>query len=465
MISLNIYHRTIGKHHMRLKSKLMMRYFLLMAIFITLFLFNGTSCLAANSSQNTSQVTRTYSITQTSQQSQNMEFSDLLTSIMNNVELVGSSIQINGITHDMIELPKDTVAVKLPDEIIVMKYSDETSSVLPEGSTLLHINDDIIVSIADQETVLKVAKVVELPVKNLTETATFDQSIDDLDTYQVSIVFNELTNPDLHDNINGYFVDWGDGSVVQYGVDELTVAHVYTKSGTYDIAVNVTDDFGFTHSLKQDYTVKYEGDLMHGYLWVKKNKEPVAATTTSVSVLAVGLFALTETGKYKLLALLPLLIPMYTRIQKEDVLDQFVRGQIFGYIKTNPGVHYNQIRRGIDVKNGTLSYHLSVLEKTELIKSRREGVRYRAFYPTNMKFPKKERFRLTEFQISIIDVIKENPGITQKQIAKKLGKKPQTINYNIKVLEQANLIDVLKKGRKTTCYYREPTEQIDSPAE
>jgi predicted transcriptional regulator len=197
---------------------------------------------------------------------------------------------------------------------------------------------------------------------------------------------------------------------------------------------------------------------------VKKNKEPVTVTTTSVSVLAIGLFALTETGKYKLLALLPLLIPMYTRIQKEDVLDQFVRGQIFGYIKTNPGVHYNQIRRGIDVKNGTLSYHLSVLEKTELIKSRREGVRYRAFYPTNMRFPKEQRFRLTEFQIKIIDVIKENAGINQKQIAKKLGKKPQTINYNIKVLEQADLINVVKKGRKTTCYYREPTEQMDSSA-
>jgi len=156
---------------------------------------------------------------------------------------------------------------------------------------------------------------------------------------------------------------------------------------------------------------------------------------------------------------------MYTRIQKEDVLDQFVRGQIYGYIRTNPGVHYNQIRRGMDVKNGTLSYHLSVLEKTELIKSRREGLRYRAFYPTGMKFPKEQRFRLTEFQISIIDVIKENEGITQKEIAVKLGKKPQTINYNIKVLGQADIIEVIKKGRKTVCYIKEQMEAVDNVAE
>jgi predicted transcriptional regulator len=130
----------------------------------------------------------------------------------------------------------------------------------------------------------------------------------------------------------------------------------------------------------------------------------------------------------------------------------------------NPGVHYNQIRRGMGIKNGTLSYHLSVLEKTELIKSRREGLKYRAFYPTGMKFPKKERFRLTELQIKIINVIKNYEGITQKDIAKQLGQKPQTINYNIKVLEQAELIQVVKRGRKT-CIYPLPEQDPERPAQ
>ena len=109
--------------------------------------------------------------------------------------------------------------------------------------------------------------------------------------------------------------------------------HVYKKSGTYNLTINVTDDFGFTYSINQNFKIKYEGHLIHGYLWVKENKEPISITTsTSFGALTVGLFALTETGKYKLFTLLPLLIPMYTRIQKEDVLDQFVRGQIYGYI-------------------------------------------------------------------------------------------------------------------------------------
>jgi len=448
-----------------IKSKLGIRYFIILSIFVALFFFNISSILASDSSDNAVSITRSYSISTSNENSQVMRYNELYSSIVSNSNLRSSLIEIDGEAYGMIELPDDSIAVKLPGERIAIKYSDETTSILPAGSTVLNHNGDIVVSISAQDTVFKVSKIIVLPIENFTSTATFGQSIDTLDTYKVKIVFNELDNPALHENIVSYSVNWGDGSNEDFTIDEVTASHIYKKSGTYNLVVNVTDDFGLTHSIKQDYSIKYEGHLVHGYFWVKENPEPVAVTTsTGVSAFALGFFALTETGKYKLLALLPLLIPMYTRIQKEDVLDQFVRGQIFGYIKTNPGVHYNQIRRGIDVKNGTLSYHLSVLEKTELIKSRREGLRYRVFYPTGMKFPKNERFRLTEFQIRILDLIKETEGMTQKEIALKMDKKPQTINYNIKVLSQANLIDVIKKGRKTVCYIKEPTEQLDNAA-
>jgi len=441
------------------------RSFIFLIILVTMFLFNVSSTFALDSSSNeVSVINSSYNPYSLALDSQVMEYRELYSSTLSK-DLKSDTIEINGNIQNVIELAEDNTVVKLPNEMMALKYS-EVITVLPEGSVVSYVDNDPFVIVPDQVSVLKVSKVVILPIQDFVEEATFDQSIDELDTYKININFNELDNPDLNENIIGYSVDWGDGSVESYNVDEKIATHVYKKSGTYDLTFEIADDFGFTHSIKQDYKVKYEGHLVHSYLWLKVNKEPVAvATSTSVGALAIGLFALTETGKYKLLALLPLLIPMYTRIQKEDVLDQFVRGQIYGYIRTNPGVHYNQIRRGMDVKNGTLSYHLSVLERTELIKSRREGLRYRAFYPTGMKFPKEQRFRLTEFQISILNIIKENEGITQKEIAIKLGKKPQTINYNIKVLAQADIIEVIKKGRKTVCYYKESSEQLDAPAE
>ena len=136
-------------------------------------------------------------------------------------------------------------------------------------------------------------------------------------------------------------------------------------------------------------------------------------------------------------------------------MDHFVRGRIYGYIESHPGTHYNDILKKLEVKNGTLSHHLYMLEKMGMIKSRREGMRYRALYPTGMKFPEKEKYRLTDLQIAILNKIKEREGITQKEIATELKEKKQKINYNIKVLKRIGKIRLKKKGRETHCYLGE----------
>ena len=443
------------------------KYSFFLVLLIAIILFNISNTLASDLLVGEKLDTDSYySISIESENLIAKEFNELYTLIINDKDLESYSIELDGQVIDMIELPKTSIAVKLPNERIAIKYSNEEVSILPHGSNITYYDDKPVINVANQTAVLRVSEIVIFPIENLTKTAIFRQSIDKLDSYQVDIEFIELDNMILRDNIIDYSVDWGDGNIEEYSTEHVIVSHVYKKSGSYTLTISVNDDFGFSHELKRSYDVEYEGQLLHTYFWIQENKEPVAyVTSTSAGVLALGLLAFTETGKYKLLALLALLIPMYTRIQKEDVLDQFVRGQIYGYIKTNPGVHYNQIRRGIDVKNGTLSYHLRVLEKTELIKSRREGVRYRAFYPTGMKFPEVERFRLTELQISILDVINENSGIDQKEIAIKLGKKPQTINYNIKVLEQTGLIKVMKQGRKTSCYLNKNIDYKDKPTD
>jgi DNA-binding MarR family transcriptional regulator len=354
-----------------------------------------------------------------------------------------STIILNGALKNLVELPSMSIVVKLPNDRLAIKSSEETS-ILPEGSTITYYDEKPVVSIPQQSEVLGVSAVVVSPLQNFTAKTNFIQS--------VQVVFFELAREHLDVQLVSYSIDWGDGFTGTYSADTIAVAHDYAKSGTYRLIVNVSDALGFTYVTTQQYTVNYEGSVAHSVLWVDKNKAPISAITASFGLLAFGLVAFTESGRYRLLVLFTLLLPLYSRIQKEDVLDQFVRGQIYGFIKTNPGVHYNQILRKVGVKNGTLSYHLGVLEKTELIQSRREGLKYRVFYPTGMNFPKAERFRLTDFQIQILESLKRRPGMTQKEIARLLGQKPQTINYNIKVLDQAGLVSVVRKGRKTTCF-------------
>jgi len=371
--------------------------------------------------------------------------------IVTDSTLNSSTIILNGAIKSIVELPTESTAVILPNDRLAIQLPEETS-ILPEGSTLSYFEEKPIISVPSQSEMIGVSSVVVSPLQNFIVKTNVIQSIQELDAYNVEVVFFELAreNPELA--LVNYQIDWGDGSNETYTADTIAVAHTYNESGTYKLTVDISDELGFSYVTTQQYTVNYEGHLSHSYLWVNKNKAPIMTASVSFGLLAFGLLAFTESGRYKFLFLITLLLPMFSRIQKEDVLDQFVRGQIYGFIKTNPGVHYNQILRKVGVKNGTLSYHLGILEKTELIQSRREGLKYRVFYPTGMNFPKSERFRLTDLQIQIIGSIRNTPGLTQKEIARLLSRKPQTINYNIKVLDEANLISVVKAGRKTTCY-------------
>lgn len=90
-----------------------------------------------------------------------------------------------------------------------------------------------------------------------------------------------------------------------------------------------------------------------------------------------------------------------------------------------------------------------------MIKSRQEGLRYRAFYTTNTVYPKGEIIRFTKLQSDIIKLVRENNGIAEKEIISKLGEKQQTISYNIKMLQRSDIIRLEKKGRVTYCYINE----------
>ena len=176
-------------------------------------------------------------------------------------------------------------------------------------------------------------------------------------------------------------------------------------------------------------------------------------SSTAVVVGSLGVLSLffaflfSEPGKYKFFALL---FPLYTRLKKEEVLDQFLRGQIYGYIKAHPGAHYNQLKRDLDINNGNLSYHLKVLERERFIKSERDGIN-RRFYPWGMKVAK-DAFHLSDVQQQITGIIEKNPGLSQKEIAKIAGMSTQVINYHIRILTQARVLRLGKKGRKTLCY-------------
>jgi predicted transcriptional regulator len=170
--------------------------------------------------------------------------------------------------------------------------------------------------------------------------------------------------------------------------------------------------------------------------------------STICVITITGFLIVIEPYKYKLIAAFA--TPYYSRLKKDKVLDHNTRGQIQGYIQSEPGAHYNELKKNLELNNGALSYHLQVLEREGYIKSLNIG-RYKHFFPRNMRLPK-TFFKLNEVQKVIFKRLTEDPGISQSKLSDKIGSSISTVNYNIKVLEEKGIVEIKKDGNKSKCY-------------
>ena len=149
----------------------------------------------------------------------------------------------------------------------------------------------------------------------------------------------------------------------------------------------------------------------------------------------------TEYGRYRFL--LYFVVPLYSKLNKEKVLNQFLRGQIYGYIMAYPGENYSSIKKALNVENGTLTHHLYILEREGFVTSRVDG-RYKRFYPSGTTARKK--IKTSMIQKAILKMIRQNPSITQTEIAESLETSKQVVNYHVKSLVNDGMLSVSKNG-------------------
>lgn len=173
-----------------------------------------------------------------------------------------------------------------------------------------------------------------------------------------------------------------------------------------------------------------------------------AAATGTVLLALAGLVASTEVGRWGLMLLF---LPLYTKLRKEKILDQRTRGLIQGYIMANPGCNYTLLRDNLDLADGTLTYHLQVLEREGFVYSIREGL-FRCFYPTGLPPPRRGKLHLSDTQADIVRICKRIPGITVGEIATAMNRRPNVISYHLKLLNEGGLITLEEDGRHVRVY-------------
>jgi predicted transcriptional regulator len=166
-------------------------------------------------------------------------------------------------------------------------------------------------------------------------------------------------------------------------------------------------------------------------------------------ICAIGVGTLlTEMGKWTLLTLF---LPLYTRIKKEELLDQPTRYKIYGYIIGNPGAYFGLIKQDLELGSGQLVYHLKQLKDANMIYSREDGVKKR-FYPAHIPKPKSEPYHISDIQEKILGIIRNNSGIEQKKIASSMGISRQVAGYHLSIMERKGVIDKKNVGRQSRYY-------------
>ncbi len=122
------------------------------------------------------------------------------------------------------------------------------------------------------------------------------------------------------------------------------------------------------------------------------------------------------------------------------------RAKIYSTIINYPGMSFTDMRMLLGIKNGTLSHHLLKLEKEGVVRSKKIGI-FRRFYPSGGDVPK-------DLEEMILEVILDNPGISQTSVAKRLEITRQVANYHINSMKRRGRLIVRKAGRSSEIFIR-----------
>ena len=174
-----------------------------------------------------------------------------------------------------------------------------------------------------------------------------------------------------------------------------------------------------------------------------------AAATGIIGILSAAYyFSSSENLRYHSFKLL---LPLYTRLQRDRLADHPTRQNLMQYIYGHPGANLTQLRERFGLHNGVLSHHISILEGNQVIQSLRNG-RQRLFYPSGFTGLAQELLITNDVQKRILEEIKASPGVTQSMIATRFGMSRQKVNYHVTALERKSALRVEKSGRISRLY-------------
>jgi DNA-binding transcriptional ArsR family regulator len=189
-------------------------------------------------------------------------------------------------------------------------------------------------------------------------------------------------------------------------------------------------------------TVRFDGDVRS--FSVDGRVVPLAPTPDgSVALAAAAALGLASP------LLLRLLAPLYARIPPSEALSSEVRRRLYERVRADPGLSLSDLAQRMGLSWGNTVHHLGVLRRSGLVVSLRHG-RYRRWFVAGQEPGERAQVAALRNATSarVAKAVLESPGLSQKQLADRLGMTPQAVHWHLVRLAGAGLVRRVRDGRQ-----------------
>jgi len=147
-------------------------------------------------------------------------------------------------------------------------------------------------------------------------------------------------------------------------------------------------------------------------------------------------------------------------VNLEEQMALSPRDKIFSTIIQNPGLHFREIQRRVDIATGALQYHVDYLKKKHLIYEKKEGKFSRFYAHQEEKIDEKLMNLLRQDQVrQIVLFLLTKRRATIKTIVKEMDISASTTKFHLKKLLDREVV-VGKEQQGKTFYSLKEKEPI-----
>ena len=279
-----------------------------------------------------------------------------------------------------------------------------------------------------------------------------------------------ITSPSNNSIVRGTIDVLGDGSypswsnvTIEYRINEGEWSRLNNISANNSFSFKVdTDEFADTNNVIYVRAVNEENQSVTSSVHLTLQSEDdetrglkpiiIAGSLVTLGLVIIG-FLLNWNGNLRFTLFSIVLIPLYSRLEREDILLHEKRSTIFSYVAENPGETYSNIKENLSLGTSTLVHHLRVLEREGLLRSQKNMGR-RLFFPRDLKedHSHTDKVPISPIQKKIVVYLKKNGPTTRLQLEEKLSMKRQTIDYSVRRLEYRGMIKCDGNKRSDHCF-------------